>query len=163
MIDKAPNIKHKCVLALLYSSGLRKSELLNLELKDIDSKRMLIQVRKGKGNKDRNTLLSENLLIDLRKYFLEWNPRKYLFEGQKGGMYSGKSIENIVKKAAKNAGVLKNVTPHTLRHSFATHLLEAGTNLRYIQSLLGHNSSRTTEIYTKVASSHLKAIKSPLD
>ena len=163
MIDHTSNIKHKCILALLYSAGLRRSELLNLKLSDIDSKRMLIRIRKAKGNKDRNTLLSQKLLLDLRKYFIEWRPKEYLFEGQNGGKYSGKSVANIVKRAASKAGITKKVSPHTLRHSFATHLLEAGTNLRYIQSLLGHNSSRTTEIYTKVANNHLKTIKSPFD
>lgn len=163
LIAQTNNLKHKCIVSLLYSAGLRRSELLNLRFKDIDSKRMLIRVEDAKGNKDRYTLLSENLLTDLRKYFSKWRPKEYLFEGQNGGKYSAKSVENIVKNAAAKAGIQKTVTPHVLRHSFATHLLEAGTDLRYIQTLLGHSSSRTTEIYTHVAINKLGALKSPLD
>ena len=111
-----------------------------------------------KENKDRYTLLSESLLKDLRIYFKEWKPKKYLFEGAKGGKYSPESVSKVIKNSAKNARVNKQVTPHILRHSFATHLLEAGTNLRYIQTLLGHNSSRTTEIYTHVAISSFEKI-----
>jgi integrase/recombinase XerD len=124
---------------------------------------MVILVRNAKGNKDRYTLLSEKLLIDLRVYYKLYHPREFLFEGQYGGKYSATSIAAIVKKAAKRAGIKQKVTPHTLRHSFATHLLEAGTDLRYIQSILGHSSSKTTEIYTHVATNVFKKIKNPLD
>ena len=117
----------------------------------------------AKGNKDRYTILSQTLLKDLRRYFLEYRPIKYLFEGPHGHQYSDTSVRKIVKKSAHGAKVKKNVSPHTLRHSFATHLLENGTDLRYIQSLLGHKSSRTTEIYTHVATNIVKGIKSPLD
>jgi site-specific recombinase XerD len=163
VIANAGNIKHKCIISLLYSAGLRRSELLNLKLSDIDSKRMLITVKGGKGNKDRNTLLSKTVLVELRKYFLEWLPKVYLFEGMNGGKYSATSISNVVKRASKTLGTGKSISPHVLRHSFATHLLEAGTDLRTIQILLGHNSSRTTEIYTHVAINHIKIIKNPLD
>ncbi len=163
MIEHTNNIKHRCILSLLYSAGLRRSELLHLKLTDIDSKRMLVKVENTKGNKDRYTLLSATLLKDLRIYYKQWKPKEYLFEGPKGGMYSGSSIKEIVSRAAKKSRILKKVTPHMLRHSFATHLLENGTDLRYIQSLLGHNSSKTTEIYTHVAVNSFRMIKNPLD
>lgn len=163
MIDVTTNIKHKCIISILYSAGIRKSELLNLKLTDIDSKRMVISITQGKGNKDRLTLLSEKLLDYLRTYYKSCRPKEYLFESPKGGKYSASSVDRIVKKAAKKVGIAKAITPHTLRHSFATHLLESGTNLRHIQALLGHNSSKTTEIYTHVATNHLQIIKNPLD
>lgn len=163
VIAKAGNIKHKCIISLLYSSGLRRSELINLKMSDIDSERMLITVRGGKGNKDRNTLLSKTLLVDLRKYFREWRPKVYLFEGAKGGKYSASSVLKVVKNASKVLGKDKTISPHVLRHSFATHLLESGVDIRYIQTILGHNNSRTTEIYTHVATKHLNSIKNPLD
>jgi site-specific recombinase XerD len=162
IINNTNNIKHKCIVCLLYSAGLRRAELLNLKLTDIDSKRMVINVRNGKGNKDRITMLSPTVLDDLRSYFLEWKPKEYLFEGSKGKAYSGESVLKI-KRAAQKAGIKKRVFPHMLRHSFATHLLEAGTDLRYIQVLLGHSSTRTTEIYTRVAINTIKTIESPID
>ncbi len=151
IIAHTNNIKHKCIVSLLYSAGLRRSELIALKITDIDSKRMVINILGAKGNKDRVTLLSKKVLTDLRIYFKEWKPDIFLFEGEKGVKYGGSSVLQIVKKAANKAGINKTVTPHMLRHSFATHLLEAGTDLRYIQSLLGHGSSKTTEIYTHVA------------
>jgi site-specific recombinase XerD len=163
IINHTNNIKHKCVVSLLYSAGLRRSELLNLKIIDIDSKRMVINVNQGKGKKDRLTILSKTLLADLRIYYLEWRPQIYLFEGVKGGKYSAQSVLKVVKQASKKANIKKNVTPHMLRHSFATHLIEAGTDIRYIQVLLGHNSTKTTEIYTQVAINKIKTIKSPLD
>jgi len=163
IINNTNNIKHKCIVSLLYSAGLRRSELLNLKLEDIDSKRMVITVKNGKGNKDRLTLLSETVLVDLRLYYKEWKPKVYLFEGVQGNQYTATSILKIIKNAAKKGGIRKNITPHMLRHSFATHLLENGTDLRYIQVLLGHNSSRTTEVYTQVAINNIKAIKSPIE
>ena len=163
LINCTNNIKHKCIVSLLYGSGLRRAELLNLKLTDIDSKRMVIEVRNGKGGKDRLTILSERVLTDLRDYYKEWKPTTHLFEGKKGEKYSAASVLKIVKKAAIKAGIRKTVTPHMLRHSFATHLLENGTDLRYIQVLLGHNSTRTTEIYTQVAVNNIKIIKSPLE
>ena len=163
IIGSTNNIKHKCIIELLYSSGLRRSELLNLKLEDVDSKRMLIRVQGSKGNKDRHTLLSQTVLEDLRLYFREWKPREYLFEGQRGGRYSAQSVLKIVKEAALKAKIKQSVTPHVLRHSFATHLLESGVDLRQIQVLLGHGSSKTTEIYTHVATNTFRNIKNPLD
>jgi len=163
MIECTNNIKHRCIVSLLYSSGLRRGELLNLQLTDIESKRMVIRVRGAKGNKDRYTLLSETILKDLRKYYLQWKPSLYLFEGIKKDKYSANSVGLIVSRAAKKAGIKKRVSPHILRHSFATHLLESGTDLRYIQLLLGHNSTKTTEIYTHVATNNFNTIKNPLD
>ena len=163
MIDYTVNIKHKCIISLLYSSGIRRGELLDLKITDIDSERMLIRVNCGKGKKDRITLLSNNLLIDLRNYYLEYKPKVYLFEGPGHTRYSSTSVLKIVTRAARLACIQKKVTPHILRHSFATHLLEGGTDLRYIQVLLGHHSSRTTEIYTHVATNGFNKIQNPLD
>ena len=163
IIKNTNNIKHRCIVSLLYSAGLRRSELLNLKIEDIDSKRMVINVKDSKGGKDRITILSPTILKDLRAYYSAWKPTTYLFEGSNGKQYTATSVLNIIKKAAKKAGIRKNITPHMLRHSFATHLLENGTDLRYIQVLLGHNSTRTTEIYAQVATNQLKSIKSPIE
>ena len=163
IFQSVDNIKHKCILELLYAGGLRLSELLNLKIKDIDSSGMIIHIDLAKGKKDRKVMLSQVLLDDLRKYYKEYAPKEYLFEGQKGGQYSGRSVQAIVRQAAKNAKVQKPVTPHMLRHSFATHLLENGTDIRFIQELLGHNSLKTTEIYTHVTDISKSKIKSPLD
>ncbi|AZQ57309.1 recombinase [Maribacter sp. MJ134] len=159
IMECANNIKHKCIIGLLYSSGLRRGELLNLLVTDIDSKRMMINIKNAKGNKDRYSVLSPRILKDLQKYYKEYRPSKYLFEGAKRGKYSGTSVLNIVDAAAKKAGILKKVTPHMLRHSFATHLLESGTDIRHIQLLLGHSSTKTTEIYTHVADRSFMDIK----
>lgn len=163
IIEHTNNIKHRCIVELLYSAGLRRNELLNLKIEDIDSKRMLILVKGAKGNKDRLTLLSENVLNDLRTYFKEWKPKVYLFEGAHGGQYSTSSIKKIINNASIKAGIRKQISPHMLRHSFATHLLENGADLRQIQTLLGHNNIQTTEIYTHVAVNTFIKIKNPLD
>jgi len=163
MIKVTYNIKHRCMLSLLYSSGLRRGELLNLKVKDIESNRMAIKVVDSKGGKDRYTVLGENVLKDLRNYFLIYKPKTYLFEGEKNNKYSPTSLAKIVKKAANLSNIKTNVTPHMLRHSFATHLLEQGTDLRYIQNLLGHSSTKTTEIYTHVAVSAYQKIQNLLD
>ncbi|MFL1013705.1 site-specific tyrosine recombinase/integron integrase [Flavisericum labens] len=163
IISHANNLKHKCIISLLYSAGLRRSELLNLKLTDIESNRMLIKVRDAKGNKDRYTILSENALKDLRLYYKSYRPSNYLFEGQNKEQYSANSVGKVVSNTAKKAGVKIPVTAHILRHSFATHLLEAATDIRYIQLLLGHNSTKTTEIYTHVAKNSFSSIKNPLD
>ncbi len=158
------NLKHKCILYAIYSGGLRISEAVNLKVSDIDSKRKLIFIRGGKGKKDRVTLLSDKLLILLRDYYKEYKPKEWLFEGQNiDQQYSVRSIDKILKINAKKAEITKNVTVHSLRHSFATHLLERGTDLRYIQSLLGHTSSKTTEIYTHITKKGIDKIKSPFD
>lgn len=163
MLARASNIKHLCIMQLLYAAGLRRAELLDLKIGDIDSERDVIIVRSGKGGKDRHTLLGKTVLENLRTYYKEYRPVSYLFEGKPGVQYSASSVRQIVKRAAHQAGIKKNVTPHTLRHSFATHLLEQGTDLRYIQSLLGHNNSKTTELYTHIAINHIKTIKNLLD
>ena len=138
-------------------------ELINLKLEDIESKRMLIRVQDAKGNKDRYTLLSETVLKDLRLYYKQYHPKTYLFEGQIKKQYSPNSVGKIVSSAASKAGIKIPVSPHILRHSFATHLLESGVDIRYIQLLLGHNSTKTTEIYTHVAKNSFDFIKNPLD
>ena len=163
MIKSTRNLKHRCIIKLLYSAGLRRAELINLKISDIDSDRMFIKVRSGKGKKDRLTTLSHTLLDDLRKYYKLYKPKNYLFEGPSGTEYSATSVRTIVSRAAIAAGIRKRVTPHMLRHSFATHLLEEGVDLRHIQVLLGHNSTKTTEIYTHVAVNSLKTIKNLLD
>jgi site-specific recombinase XerD len=163
IIKNTANIKHKCIVELLYSAGLRRGELLNLKLTDIDSERMVIRIEGAKGNKDRYSILSINVLEDLRTYFKQWRPQKYLFEGPGGTPYTGTSVEKIVKSSARRAGIYKPVSPHMLRHSFATHLLENGTDLRNIQVLLGHNSLKTTEIYAHVATNAFDNIKNLLD
>ncbi|WP_282032111.1 site-specific tyrosine recombinase/integron integrase [Winogradskyella eximia] len=159
VINNANNIKHKCIIGLLYSSGLRRSELLNLKITDIDSKRMVVKINNAKGNKDRISILSPSILKDLQQYYKEYRPKKYLFEGQKGGKYSATSVLKVVTSTAVKAKINKKVTPHMLRHSFATHLLENGTDIRHIQLLLGHSSTKTTEIYTHVANRSFMKIK----
>ncbi len=163
MLKCIPNVKHKAIVMLLYSSGLRISELLNLKIADIDMNRMQIRVVQGKGNKDRYVGLSEVFLIVLKRYAEAYKPTDYVFNGEGGGKYSAESTRAIIRNASRKAGIKKKVTPHILRHSYATHLLENGVDLRYIQELLGHKSSETTEIYTHVAQKKLINIKSPLD
>lgn len=163
ILDSSKNIKHKSILMLIYSAGLRRSELLNLHISDIDSERMVINIRGAKGKKDRISLLSSNMLNMLRDYYKKFKPVNYLFEGPDNSKYSSTSVSNILKKATAKAGINKKVTPHMLRHSFATHLLEQGTDLRYIQELLGHSSSKTTEIYTHVSKRAIDKIKNPID
>lgn len=163
MIVGTSNIKHKCLLSLTYSCGLRRSEIIQLKIKDIDSSRMLIKIRDSKGGKDRYVQLAASILNILRQYYVQEKPTVYIFEGQKGEQYSSTSIVNIVKNAAKRAGVKKRVYPHILRHSFATHHLEQGTDLRFIQEWLGHHSSKTTEIYTHVSENNFHKFKNPID
>ena len=160
IIELTTNIKHRCILSLLYSAGLRRGELLNLKISDIDSKRMLIRLECTKGNKDRFTVLNKKVLEELRTYYKACKPVRFLFEGPSPGTkYSASSVLQIVHRGAKKAGIRKKVYPHLLRHSFATHLLENGIDLRYIQLLLGHNSSKTTEIYAHVATNAFRNIK----
>lgn len=161
IIKNIQNIKHKAIIATIYSHGLRISELINLKILDVDSKTGFLIVRKGKGNKDRKIPLNAECLNLLRAYFKIYRPKEYLFEGQFEPYYSTTSIRAILKKSVRKSRILKKVTPHTLRHSFATHLLEKGTDIRYIQELLGHCDIRTTEIYTHVSSVHLKEITVP--
>ncbi|MEO8240398.1 MAG: site-specific tyrosine recombinase/integron integrase [Flavobacterium sp.] len=163
IIDFTTNLKHKTLLALIYSSGLRISEALNMKPRDIDSKRMLIHIKNAKGKKDRYTLLSGRVLLLLREYYKIYKPKEYLFEGQYAGQYSSRSAQIVLQQSAAKVGITKRITLHTLRHSFATHLLENGTDLRYIQDLLGHSSPKTTMIYTHVSSTSLKKIVNPFD
>jgi site-specific recombinase XerD len=157
------NVKHKALLMLIYGSGLRIGEALNLKLSDIDSKRMQIRIHKGKGKKDRYTIFGKNTLKILREYYGQYKPKKFLFEGQFGGKYSQASARRVLQKTLYQAGIAQKGGLHNLRHRFATHLLESGTDLRYIQELLGHASSKTTEIYTHVSTRSLQSIKSPID
>ncbi len=163
ILEAATNLKHKCILELIYSAGLRRGELLHLKLTDIDSKRMRIKIRGGKGKKDRYSLLSKGVLNDLRAYFKAYKPETWLFEGPSNAQYSGASVAKILKKYAIRAGIKKRVHVHMLRHSFATHLLEQGTNLRIIQELLGHEDIKTTEIYTHISSLEIDKVINPID
>lgn len=158
------NRKHLAILMLLYSSGMRVSEVVRLKPEDIDTDRHLIKVRGGKGRKDRYTVLSDRALDVLRDYYLSWRPEYYLFPGSKKGSHlSTRSVQSVVFEARKRSGIKKKFSTHVLRHSFATHLLENGTDLRYIQELLGHKSARTTQIYTHVTRRDIARIVSPLD
>jgi site-specific recombinase XerD len=148
----------------MYSAGLRVSEVVRLRPEDLDIDRGMIRVRRGKGAKERYTLLSARVVDAIRIYLAAFPSRPWLFPGARPDRhYTTRSVQKIVHRAAQRAGIGKHVTPHTFRHSFATHLLESGTDLRYIQELLGHSSSRTTEIYTHVTTTRLASIRSPLD
>jgi site-specific recombinase XerD len=157
------NEKHKTMLMIAYATGLRLQEIINLKIKDIDSARMIINVIRGKGKKDRQVILSEKLLEQLRRYFKMYRPKDWLFEGQAGAQYGYRSLQLVFQKAKEKAGVKTSGGIHTMRHSFATHLLENGTDIRLIQELLGHNSIKTTIRYTHVSKAHLQKIRSPLD
>jgi integrase/recombinase XerD len=164
ILDAHSNIKHKAMLSLIYSCGLRCGELLALKPKHIDSKRNILIIKQAKGRKDRITPLSSKIIELLRAYYIAYKPVEYLFEGQnKGQAYDERSLQNILKQALQKTGIKKPVTLHWLRHSYATHLLENGTDLRYIQEILGHSSSKTTEIYTHVSTKNIQKIISPYD
>ena len=164
ILEAVNNYKHRAILFLIYSGGLRVGEVVRLKLEDIDSKRMLIHIKQGKGRKDRYTILSEIALQMFRKYVSVEKPEDWIFPGGKDNTHiTERSVQKIFSKACTKANIKKHVTVHSLRHSFATHLLEGGTDLRYIQELLGHQSSKTTEIYTHVSKSNICKIKSPLD
>ncbi|MCD4729357.1 MAG: site-specific integrase [Bacteroidales bacterium] len=163
LLDTVTNIKHKTILSIIYATGLRRSEALNMKLRDIDSKRMIITIVNAKGNKDRIVGLSVKLLNLLREYYLMYKPDYYLFEGNIRSPYSGSSISMIFKRAKKKAGLDVFGGVHILRHSFATHLHESGYDIRMIQELLGHKSSKTTEIYTHISTKNIQNVKSPFD
>lgn len=163
MMKSLSNPKHKCILAILYGTGIRVSELTHIKMRDVDLDRMILRVCQGKGKKDRQTLLPMALKETLQKQQKLKTPDDFLFTNGRGGRLTEASIQKITAAAAERAGIAKDVSPHTLRHSFATHLLENGTDIRYIQELLGHAKLQTTQIYTHVASNDLKNIKSPLD
>lgn len=157
------NLKHKVALQLCYGMGLRVSEIVQLKLGDIDSKAMRVQVCNAKGKKDRYVNLPHSILPDLRTYYLQYRPKEFLFEGQYGGSWSVRSVQVVFKSAMKKAGIHKAVGIHGLRHSYATHLLEQGTDISYIQELLGHEDVKTTMGYTKVALKNVSNVESPLD
>lgn len=163
ILKHTPNLKHKTALSIMYSAGLRVGEVCRLRVEDILDDRMQIRIKQAKGKKDRYTILAGNTQVLIRKYKDVYNPQDYLFEGQFGGRYSDTSIATALKESIKRAGLKAKRGTHILRHSFATHLLEGGTDLRYIQGLLGHNSSKTTEIYTHISNTFLQQIKSPID
>jgi site-specific recombinase XerD len=157
------NSKHLLILKLCYGMGLRVSEIVNLKISNIDSHNMVVLVSGAKGKKDRYVNLPQSVLELLRSYYKEYKPKEWLFEGQYGGAYSSRSVQAIFKRAMLKAKINKKIGVHGLRHSYATHLLESGADLRFIQQLLGHNSIKTTQIYTHVSNSALTNLKSPLD
>ncbi len=163
IINQPTNIKHRAILHVIYGGGLRVGEVRRLRVKDIRSDDGYIFIKDSKGKRDRHTVLSPLLLDLLRDYYRQHRPSYWLFEGQDGGQYSDKSIQQIYRAAAKATNSNPWSTPHTLRHSFATHLMERGVNIRYIQSALGHASTKTTEVYTRVLGINNKTLKSPLD
>jgi integrase/recombinase XerD len=163
IFDAVKNLKHRSMLMLIYSAGLRRSELLNLRVGDVDFERGIVFIRAAKGHKDRQSVLAKNLVPLLKQYIDEFKPGFWLYEGVAGERYGASSLQSVFKEAARNAAIKKNVRLHMLRHSFATHLLEAGTSTRYIQVLLGHESPNTTEVYAHVSRFALDKIKSPLD
>jgi len=158
------NLKHKAILMITYSSGLRASETARLKITDIDSKRMLVRINQGKGGQDRYSILSETALTHLRQYFRKYHPTEWLFNGAEGkGHLSTPSVQQLFYQAKRKAGITKPASVHTLRHSFATHLIEAGTSLHHVQLLLGHRSPTTTTVYLHVSRLNLAQITSPLD
>lgn len=163
VLDSIDNLKHKAIISLIYSCGLRISECINLKNIDIDSKRMLIKIVQGKGKKDRLVQLSPKLLDLLRDYYKEYKPKVHLFQGQSKDEYSARSIQKILKKALEKCNIKKRITVHSLRHSFATHLVEQGTDIRIIQEILGHKDIRTTQIYTHISSASISKVNNPFD
>ncbi len=164
LLSVMENLKHRAILTITYSAGLRISETAHLKVTDIDSKRMMVRVQQGKGGKDRYTILSQTALECLRQYWRQYRPKDWLFEGQKEGAHVClSSIRQIFLEAKERAGITKPASPHTLRHSFATHLIEAGTSLHHVQLLLGHRSPTTTTVYLHVSKMNLAQVTSPLD
>ena len=163
LLQVTANLKHRTALALLYSSGLRISELINLKLSALDIERGQILIKNSKGRKDRYVVMAKSFIPLLKNYLFTYKPTYYFIENPKGTSYSASSIRKFLKRSCEKAGITKHVTPHTLRHSYATHLLENGVGLRYIQELLGHTKPETTMIYTRVAQKDLLQIRSPLD
>ncbi|MBK8505458.1 MAG: tyrosine-type recombinase/integrase [Saprospiraceae bacterium] len=157
------NVKHKFLLAMTYGGGLRIGEVLRLQLPDFRVGEKLLYIRKSKGQKDRRVPLSDKMISMYREYQAAYGPKRYVFEGQTGDIYSTSSAQQVLRRACDKAGITIHVTLHTLRHSYATHLMESGVGLRYIQEILGHNSPKTTMIYTHVSGRRLSEVKSPLD
>jgi site-specific recombinase XerD len=156
-------LKHRAIISTTYALGLRIGESLSLKISDIDSDRNIVHIKNAKGNKDRIIAFPDSLRTMLRTYFKEYRPKIYLFEGINGGKYSNSSIGQVLRRTVKRTNIKKRITLHTLRHSFATHLLESGTDIRFIQEILGHNSPKTTMIYTHVSSKAITEIKSPFE
>lgn len=163
IINSKENTKHKTILMLAYATGMRVSEIVNLTIRDIDSKRMVIYIRQAKGKKDRQVMLPEKLLVQLREYYKEYKPKVYLFEGMDGAKYSERSVQQVYSSAKQISNNKKTGGIHSMRHSFATHLLESGTDIRVIQELLGHNNLNTTVRYTHVCIKNISNLQSPLD
>lgn len=163
ILNSSKNIKHKLLLWIIYSCGLRRSEVTNIRLTDLDRERNLLHIREGKGGVDRIVPVPEKVWAKTDEYLLCYKPRIYLFEGQSGGRYSSESVYRVFKEALNRAGIRKEVGVHSLRHSYATHLHESGLDIRYIQELLGHKSTRTTEIYTHVSRRNLVSVRSPIE
>lgn len=163
VLNQPANIKHRAILHTIYAAGLRVGEVIRLRIDDVRSEDGYLFIKDSKGKKDRHSVLSPYLLDILREYYKAYKPSYWLFEGQTGGQYSSRSIQSIYRKAVKETGVNPWSTPHTLRHSFATHLMQRGVNIRYIQSALGHASSKTTEVYTRIIAINNKTLTSPLD
>jgi len=164
LFSQLENLKHKTMLFLAYSAGLRVSEVVNLRIRDIHSERMVINIKGAKGKKDRTVVLSEGILELLRKYYLAYKPKEWLFEGQYGDCpYGTRSLQSIFHRAKDAAKIIQPVTFHSLRHSYATHLHERGTDIKLIQELLGHNDIATTLRYTHVSNLRIEKIKSPFD
>ncbi|KKP93377.1 MAG: phage integrase family protein [Candidatus Moranbacteria bacterium GW2011_GWD2_36_12] len=157
------NVKHKLMLGFMYSSGLRVSEVINCKVKNLDFESRLLHICHAKGAKDRTTILSEKMCPVLKKYTKNKGGNDFLFESDRGGKLTERTMQKVFSDALSKSGIKRPATCHSLRHSFATHLLEAGTSIRYIQELLGHAKLETTQIYTKVANTNLQTIKSPLD
>ncbi len=162
ILAQVKNVKHKLILGLIYSSGLRVSEIINLKIKDLDFNNKVLMVRGGKGRKDRYTILSDKVVPILKEYTKKEDKNNYLFPSSRGGKMTERSVQKIFQKALENSQVTKPASCHSLRHSFATHLLESKVDIRYIQKLLGHKRIETTQAYTKVSQDNLKNIKSPL-
>jgi integrase/recombinase XerD len=163
IFNATKNGKHKLILWMVYSCGLRRSEVVNIRLTDLDTERGTLHIREGKGKVDRMVPISPKIWEKIRSYIKSYKPSEYLFEGQGGGKYSVESVYNVFKKSLRSAGIGKEVGIHSLRHSYATHLHEGGLDIRFIQELLGHKSTRTTEIYTHVSRRDLLSIRSPID
>jgi site-specific recombinase XerD len=163
LLQSTKNLKHRVTLAILYSSGLRISELINLKLSDFDFKRNQLHIKNSKGRKDRYASIAESAFPLIKNYYKTYKPKTYFIENPRGGKYSPQSVRSFLKKSLQSAGITKPVTPHTLRHSYATHMLEQGIGIRHIQELLGHTRPETTMIYTHVTRKDLEQIKSPLD
>jgi len=163
VILSTSNIKHRTLLTIIYGAGLRIGEALKLRITDVRSEEGLLYIRGSKGKKDRRVPLSDTMLRMLREYYIAYRPKTYVFEGASGGLYSPSSAQKVLKRAVKQAGITIRVTLHTLRHSYATHLLESGVGLRYIQEILGHNNPKTTMIYTHVSGKKINEVRSPLE